>query len=561
MWILVFVGNSLAFSIPYFMKLLVDYVTSLNGVSFQFADVDYIFYGVIFVLLLQELSYRLAHILDVYLNINTFDRVNSFLFQHLIDRPTAYFEDKFSGQLNRRVDQISVSIKYFVETFPWEMAWAAPAIVVSASLLFIASPLLFGVFMLWFFIFWAIGFFLLRVLYVKSEKVWSTSAVYSGRFVDTLANISLVHSFSARRYERDRFSKIITNVRTALKGEGVWFVVNKFHQGFGVVLLNILLVGVSIHLLSVGSIGVGDFVLVVGVMPSLTGVFWHIGDMFLTMLRNWSGLSDSVTELQTEVEKLSEGPIVLDASDKDVVFDKVSFMYPGTSTFVLRDFSLTIPAGERVGIVGSSGAGKSTLIKLLLRQYDVHSGSVCVGAQSVKDVTLDSLRTELAFVPQDTTLFHRSLMENIHYAKPDSKDEEVFEVSKKAHAHDFIQAMPEQYDTKVGERGVKLSGGQRQRVAIARAMLKNSPILVLDEATSALDGESEETVQKGFEELFKGRTVIAVAHRLSTLREMDRIVVMEDGKIVEEGAPKELLQKEESLFKKKWEQQKGGFVS
>lgn len=561
MWVLILVGNSLTFSIPYFLKLIVDYVSVLNGSPFLFSEIAYIFYLIIGVLVLQEISYRIAHVLDVYLNINTFDRMNSFLFGHLLDRPSAYFEDKFSGQLTQRVDQISSSIKHFVETFPWELAWAVPAVVVSATLLFIASPVLFAVFAIWFVVFWIIGYPLLKVLYLKSEKVWGTSATYSGQFVDTIGNISLVHSFAARKYERKRFAKRVFAVRSALKGEGVWFILNKFHQGFGMVLLSILLIGTSIYLFSENQLTVGDFVLVVGVLPALTNAFWFIGDLLLTMLRNWSGLSDSVAELQTAQERLSEGTSTLSVDTEVVTFENISFTYPGTSVRILDNLSLTIPAGQKMGIVGSSGAGKSTLIKLLLRHYDPDAGCVYIGQENIQEVTLASLRQALAFVPQDTTLFHRSLMENIHYARPGASIEEVFAVSKKAHAHNFIQSMSEQYETKVGERGVKLSGGQRQRIAVARAMLKNAPILILDEATSALDGESEEIVQKGFQELFAGRTVIAVAHRLSTLREMDRIIVMEGGRIVEDGAPHTLLEKEGGIFKQKWEQQKGGFVS
>lgn len=560
MWILIFLGNTLAFSVPYFLKLIADYAVETQNIDFLFSDISYAFYAVAGVLILQEICYRIAHIMDVYLNINTFDRVNTSLFSILVRRPSYYFENKFSGQLTKRIDQISKATGHFVESFPWEVAWAVPALLVSSVLLFIASPILFYAFSVWFVVFWFIGYFLLKQLYAASQKVWDRGAVYDGQLVDSVSNISLVHSFASDEHEKSRLRKTIVRSRDSLASEGFWFVLNKFHQGIGVALLSIVLIWLSLQEFAAGTMTVGDFVLVAGVLPSITTVFWHVGDMLLQVLRNWSGLTDSVKELQTETEYLPEGEVSLAAANKAILFEQINFSYPTGNGTIFSDFNLTINPGERVGVVGTSGAGKTTLIKLLLRHYDPDRGVVKIGDKSIAEVTLHSLRQEIAFVPQDTTLFHRSVFENIQYAKPEASMDEVIEASKKAHTHDFIQSLPEQYDTLVGERGVKLSGGQRQRVAIARAMLKDAPILVLDEATSALDGESEKIVQQGFSELFAGRTVIAVAHRLSTLREMDRIVVIEEGKIVEDGTPAELLKIEDGVFKQKWEQQKDGFV-
>ncbi len=560
MWILIFVGNTLAFSVPYFLKLIADYAVEVDPSLFLFAEISFAFYGVAAVLVLQEVFYRIAHILDVYLNINTFDRVNTSLFSLLVRRPSFYFENKFSGQLTKRIDQISTSTKHFVENFPWEAAWAVPALLVSSVLLYIASPSLFYAFAIWFFIFWFISYFLLKRLYSSSEAVWERGAVYDGQLVDSVSNISLVHSFASEQYEKARLRTTIVSNREALAAEGFWFVINKFQQGIGVVLLTILLIWLSLQEFAAGNMTIGDFVLVAGVLPSITAVFWHIGDMILQALRNWSGLMDAVNDLQTETESLPEGKKELQASKKDIIFSNVNFVYPTVSEKIFSDFNLVIRPGQKVGVVGSSGAGKTTLVKLLLRHYDPDSGVVSIGDESIREFTLESVRREIAFVPQDTTLFHRSIFENIQYAKPDASLAEVIEASERAHTHDFIQTLPEQYDTTVGERGVKLSGGQRQRIAIARAMLKDAPILVLDEATSALDGESERIVQAGFKELFSGRTVIAVAHRLSTLKEMDRIIVIENGNILEDGTPKDLLHIENGIFKQKWEQQKDGFV-
>jgi ATP-binding cassette subfamily B protein len=223
----------------------------------------------------------------------------------------------------------------------------------------------------------------------------------------------------------------------------------------------------------------------------------------------------------------------------EVAFEDVDFAYPGREA-VLRGFELDIAPGQRVGLVGYSGAGKSTVLALLQRFYDVQAGHIRIDGQDIAEVTQETLRQSMAIVPQDISLFHRTVLENIRYAKPDATEAEVLRAAEMAHCRDFIEALPEGFDTMVGDRGVKLSGGQRQRLAIARALLKDAPILLLDEATSALDSESERAIQAALDRLMTGRTVIAIAHRLSTLKSFDRIIVMDHGRIIEDGAPDEL---------------------
>ncbi len=266
-------------------------------------------------------------------------------------------------------------------------------------------------------------------------------------------------------------------------------------------------------------------------------------------------------------EILSQTPEILDEPNaKDLVVKKgsiqmkdVVFHYEDNGDTIFEEFSLDIKAGERVGIAGHSGGGKTTLTKLILRFTDVDSGEISIDGQNIAKVTQGSLRSNIAYVPQEPFLFHRSLRDNVAYAKPDATDEEIHEACRKAHALEFIDKLPHGLDTTVGERGVKLSGGQRQRIAIARAILKDAPIIILDEATSALDSESERLIQASLKTLMKGRTSIVIAHRLSTIQKLDRIIVLGDGAIKEQGSHAELL-KQKGIYATLWAHQSGGFI-
>ena len=258
-----------------------------------------------------------------------------------------------------------------------------------------------------------------------------------------------------------------------------------------------------------------------------------------------------------DIQDISNAKI-LQVATGSVLFKQVNFGF-GENKSVLSNLSLDIPGGQRVALVGPSGAGKSTITKLLLRLFDIKGGTIEIDGQDIAKVTQDSLREHIAFVPQEPVLFHRSLMDNIRYGRRDATDDEVIEAAKQAHCHEFISGLAEGYNTFVGERGVKLSGGERQRVAIARAILKNAPILILDEATSSLDSESESLIQDALATLMQNKTVLVIAHRLSTIMKMDRIVVLEGGKVVADGTHEQLLT-ENGLYHKLWSIQAGGFL-
>lgn len=322
------------------------------------------------------------------------------------------------------------------------------------------------------------------------------------------------------------------------------------------ILLIIHLVGKNPALLSIG-IFTFSYVL------NLANRLFDVGVIFRTIEDSLYEARDITNVIETELEIQDKpGATLLKVKKGTISFSKVLFRYHDAANddTVFDNLSLNIKAGERVGLVGPSGGGKSTLSRLLLRFDDIQAGSIAIDGQDIGSVTQQSLRSNIAYVPQEPLLFHRSIFENIAYGAPDADLNAVREAARQAYALEFIEALPQGFDTIVGERGVKLSGGQRQRVAIARAMLKNAPILVLDEATSALDSESEVLIQKALWKLMEGRTAIVIAHRLSTIQKMDRILVMRSGKIVEQGSHKELVGKKDGVYAKLWAHQSGGFI-
>jgi ATP-binding cassette subfamily B protein len=307
-----------------------------------------------------------------------------------------------------------------------------------------------------------------------------------------------------------------------------------------------------------GLITSGDFVMVVALMFNISGSLVFIGRAFNAMAKTVGELREGLDDLLVDYEIVDNIEAKsLKIKNGSIDWRSVDFGFEDNQVF--SKFNLNIPAGQRVGLVGTSGAGKTTFVSLLLRQHELNGGQILIDGQDIALVTQDSLRQAIAVVPQEPALFHRTIRENITYSKPDASHDEVVAVAKQAYAHEFIEKLPQGYDTLVGERGVKLSGGQKQRIAIARAMLKNAPILILDEATSALDSESEIYIQKALHELMVGKTVIAIAHRLSTLREMDRIIVLESGVVVEDGDHLSLKDKE-GVYAKLWNHQSGGFL-
>jgi ATP-binding cassette subfamily B protein len=392
-------------------------------------------------------------------------------------------------------------------------------------------------------------------------KETAINSAVSGRLADTIANnISIklnanlkneVHAFKELTQSQAKIQQFLRLLNE---------VVDTLQSGFMVVLeVAMLLLVFYFWRKNVASLG--DFILIQAYVINLTGRLWDFGRVTRHMYEGFAYCNE-MTEILTmryEVrDRIGAKPLVI--SDGKISFKKVDFNYNSTRS-VLRKLSLDIRAGEKLGVVGHSGAGKSTLVSLLLRYYDLTGGDILIDDQNIAEVTQDSLRKSISLIPQDVMLFHRTIAENIRYGKWDATDEEVRAAAKLAYCDAFIEALPNQYETLVGERGVRLSGGERQRIAIARAILKNAPILILDEATSSLDSGSEAAIQKSLAHLMKGKTTIVIAHRLSTLKQMDRIVVIEDGHVQEEGTHDELIKKKNGRYAELWNLQVGGFIT
>ncbi len=319
---------------------------------------------------------------------------------------------------------------------------------------------------------------------------------------------------------------------------------------------------VAVKLWIAGSITIGVIILMQMYLFQIFRIVWNMGRQMTAMVNAFADAKEIVDIFETDVDVQDiTKPEVCRIKEGKIDIQNINFSYHkdqgGKNLF--RDFSLSVKSGERIGLVGHSGSGKTTITKLLLRFMDVDSGDILIDGQNISKIKQDDLRSNISYVPQDPILFHRSIKENIAYGNSDATDVEIVEAAKSANAHEFISELPNGYDTVVGERGAKLSGGERQRVAIARAILKDAPILILDEATSALDSISERHIQEAFSRLMHGRTTLAIAHRLSTIQKMDRIVVFDKGKIVEQGTHTDLTNKG-SLYAELWKEQSSGFI-
>ncbi len=408
----------------------------------------------------------------------------------------------------------------------------------------------------------ALSIFLAVRCVAPKNRVWvKQDTKLGGTLADSITCNAVVKTFGSERREDERL-KAETDVWMA-KGlrSWNWFVHADLIQSIVLYTLVMSLIALAVWRWSIGQFSTGDVSYTLTSAFIVMGYVRDIGNHIRNLQKAINDMEDVVRFDMMELSVADKDDAKALSLDKGgIEFDNVTFSYANQNAPTYEDFQVAIKPGEKVGLVGHSGSGKSTFVKLLQRLYDVDKGAVKIDGQNIADVTQESLRQSISMVPQDPMLFHRTLAENIAYGRPDASQDDIIEAAKRAHAHGFIQKLSEGYDTLVGERGIKLSGGERQRVAIARAILADKPILILDEATSSLDSISEDLIQRAIENLMEGRTTIMIAHRLSTVQNVDRILVFDQGEIIEQGPHAELIEKDGGKYRALFEMQSFGLV-
>jgi ATP-binding cassette subfamily B protein len=469
-----------------------------------------------------------------------------------------FFQDHFTGAISSKLKGILDGYDKF-----WEEIHHGPLSKIFKIFVGLCALSIVNLYLGLFIFLWGTAY--LSIMYILSRKLNLLSFQESesrhaliGQIADKITNIISLFSFASRKRELRSLDQQISSdfIPKQIKVYKYDFKIQIVGGIFYILMFGFILF-YMIYLKKNNLISIGDFAFVFGMVLGLAEDIWLVTISLQSFARAMGDLKSALSILRIPQENLDpKDALPLKVKKPFIEFKNVSFGYH-TSKPVFKKLNLLVQPGEKIGLVGHSGAGKSSFVNLLLKYFKNDQGGILIDHQDIKTVTQDSLRENIAVIPQDTMLFHRTLMENIRYGNPKASDKQVIEASKKAHIHEFIMSLPEQYNAYVGERGIKLSGGQRQRIAIARAILKDASILILDEATSSLDSETEKLIQDSLHLLMKDKkkTVIAIAHRLSTLKHMDRIIVLDKGRIVEEGTHSKLILQKNSLYKKLWELQ------
>ncbi len=547
--------------LPLVAREIIDMMTASSVDAIKPEELWWLFYVLVGLTVVHELSFRIADYTIVAFEARVYRQLSHTVMERLLQHSAAFFGNQFSGSLIAQAKRFVGNFTQLFETFVfhfWWSGWKVPAIIVT---LFFLSPKIALIFLGWMIVY--VGIVLVFVRYGAQYDIAESSAdsAVTGRFSDTITNILTVKMFARDVFEQEVFSDVTLRQYRAQRTAWNFEITQILVQGLLFALLNLVSMYFSITLWLTGEMSTGTVVIIQLYIAKMFGSLWPLGRVIKRFVKGIADAQEMVEVFERDVDvRDPDNPKKLSIERGEILFESVSFSYGDTiDKSVIDNFTLRIAPGEKIGIVGASGAGKSTLIKLLLRFADVHGGCICIDGQDIRQVSQNDLRSQIAYVPQEPLLFHRSIRDNIAYGRQDATDVDIERAARMAHAHKFITDLPDGYDTHVGERGVKLSGGERQRIALARAILKDVPILIMDEATSALDSVSEAEIQSAAESLMQGKTTIIIAHRLSTLKKMNRIIVMEAGRIVESGTHENLLKKN-GAYAVFWQQQIGGHI-
>jgi len=545
---------------PYFLKRIVNTVQAFQGDRVGvYAALSGILVLVALFWLMAEFFMRLQGILQIYTFPQFRANIRKSVFDYVTSHSHEYFSSHFAGNISKKIGDIPTSCQSMVEIIFFQFITAFTGAVIVLAMMWSTHHFFALILLLWLTIHLTISFCAVK----KGDFLWEThsesQSELSGKIVDILTNMQNVRLFARKKYEK-KYLEYYQNTEINKSKKALWYTeitrillgLNGLCLIFGMIFL--LIYGWVHHFVSVG-----DFTQVIMQTWWLLGWMWYISFQ-LNVFAKENGTINNALQLIRKphdlTDKKSASPITI--TKGSIKFDNIDFSYHKNSP-VFNNLTINIPAGKKIGLVGFSGSGKSTFVNLILRFYDLKSGNILIDNQDISLVTQDSLRAQIAMIPQDPALFHRTLMENIRYGRLEASEEEVIEASKFSHCHEFIEKLDDGYQSLVGERGIKLSGGQRQRIAIARALLKNAPILILDEATSSLDSVTEKLIQDSLQKLMQNRTTIIIAHRLSTLSNMDEIFVFDKGQIVERGT-KESLLSQNGHFAMLWNMQTDGFL-
>lgn len=470
-----------------------------------------------------------------------------------------FFQENLAGHITNRITESARSFEMIFAILTEKILRKLSVITFALITMYYVHYIFATIFLIWIVAFTGISIFFSSTINRYSVTYARNKSIVAGKIVDSIANISAIRMFTSFKFERKYLNHYIDN--TAKSDQAMqWFMFKlRYVLGLSCSIMIFAIIYYIAVLRSQLVITIGDCVLIITLCLAVVDDIWDLNQEVGDIFEEIGSFNQSMT--------LIEPHTIIDANDaKNLVitqgkieFKNVTFYYRN-NTNIFKNKSVIIVGKQKVGLVGFSGSGKTTFVSLITRLYDVEQGQVLIDNQNIKNVTQDSLRNNISIIPQEPILFHRTIMENIRYGKKNATDEEVIEAAKLSHIHDHIVSLPEGYNTLCGERGNNLSGGQRQRIAIARAILKNAPILILDEATSSLDSNTEGLIQESLDYLMKNKTVIVIAHRLSTLLSMDRILVFEKGTVVEDGTHEELL-KDSKLYKKLWRSQVKGFIA
>ena len=549
-------------TVAYVSLLYRDFINALNNNPTQYQPLLRIAIWIFVIQLLNEVCVRIPHFIETRKFPVILKNIMDDSYQKIQKYSAEFFQNTFIGSLVKQHGRLYRAYADIQDNILWDFL-PTTAIILSSLLIMGSVNVWFAItLLLWLILFVGCNYWFAIIIGIpKDTALNKEDSKVSGLIADTFTNFSNINLFNKHDEEFKKIQQTTAKQSAASRSARIVWLKQNSIQNTLMAIIEFIFFLIIIRLLKLQKINVGEIIMLQTLLIYIFKDIWNINRLFRSFSQSYSDAWEMISIFETP-QVITDIPQakILQVSKGEIAIHKLNFSYHSKIP-IFKNLSLNIKAGEKIALVSRSGEGKSTLIKLLLRLYEIPERSIYIDEQDITQVTQESLRENMGLVSQDPILFHRSLRDNIAYGGKHATQKEIIAAAKKAHCHEFISKLPKGYDTLVGERGVKLSGGERQRITIARAILKNAPILILDEATSSLDSESEMYIQKALRELMIGKTSIVIAHRLSTIMQMDRILVIENGKISEEGTHATLIKKRGSHYKELWDIQSKGFAS